>query len=224
MMPVLFNRLARLLFAVPCIALVACSLTSQAVTLPNPAVDTASTHDGTQTTVLAGGCFWGMQEVFKHVKGIKHVTSGYAGGAATTANYESVSSGATGHAEAVQIEYDPAQVTYGQILKVYFAVAHNPTELNRQGPDRGTQYRSAIFFTTAEQQRVAQSYITQIQGAKAFSSPIVTQVVPLKAFYVAEAYHQDYAMRHPYEPYIVINDLPKVANLQKQFPDLYVGK
>jgi peptide-methionine (S)-S-oxide reductase len=194
-----------------------------ASTLPNPAADAplAASH-GAAKAVLAGGCFWGVQVVFQHVKGVTHVTSGYSGGAAGSASYETVSEGNTGHAESVEITYDPAQVTYGTLLKVYFEVAHDPTELNRQGPDTGTQYRSSIFFATPEQQKVAQDYIAQLNAAKAFPKPIVTQVVPLKAFYAAEAYHQDYATLHPNQPYIAHFDLPKLANLQKELPELYV--
>jgi len=194
-----------------------------AATLPDPAADTplAVTH-GSSKAVLAGGCFWGLQAVFQHVKGVIHVTAGYSGGSADTAQYETVSTGTTGHAESVEVTYDPAQVTYGQLLKVYFEVAHNPTELNRQGPDEGTQYRSSIFYGAPEQQKVAQDYIAQLQTAKVFPRPIVTQVVPLKAFYAAEGYHQDYARLHPTQPYIAYYDLPKVANLQKELPDLYV--
>jgi peptide-methionine (S)-S-oxide reductase len=195
-----------------------------ASTLPNPAADAplAASH-GAAKAVLAGGCFWGVQVVFQHVKGVTHVTSGYSGGAAGTASYETVSEGNTGHAESVEITYDPAQVTYGTLLKVYFEVAHDPTELNRQGPDTGTQYRSSIFFATPEQQKVAQDYIAQLNAAKAFPKPIVTQVVPLKAFYAAEAYHQDYATLHPNQPYIAHFDLPKLANLQKELPELYAA-
>lgn len=194
-----------------------------ASTLPDPAADAplASSH-GSSKAVLAGGCFWGLQAVFQHVKGVTHVTAGYSGGAADTASYETVSEGNTGHAESVEVTYDPAQVTFGTLLKVYFEIAHDPTELNRQGPDAGTQYRSAIFFAAPEQQKVAQDYIAQLDAAKAFPKPIVTQVVPLKAFYAAEAYHQDYATLHPTQPYIAHYDLPKVANLQKEMPDLYV--
>jgi peptide-methionine (S)-S-oxide reductase len=162
--------------------------------------------------------------VFEHVKGVIKVTSGYSGGAANSAAYETVSEGETGHAESVQITYDPSQITYGQLLKVFFAVAHDPTELNRQGPDTGTQYRSAIFYSNEEQKRIALAYIDQLNKAKAFQRPIVTQVAALNAYYEAEAYHQDYAARHPNDAYIVINDLPKVANLRKQFPNLYVEK
>ena len=189
---------------------------------PNPTVDIALAKERTsETVVLAGGCFWGVEAVFEHVKGVFDVVSGYAGGTADTAQYETVSTGRTGHAEAVRITYDPSQVTYGQLLKVFFSVAHNPTELNRQGPDTGPQYRSAIFTTNDEQKRVARAYIEQLNAAHAFSRPIVTQVVPLPAFYAAEAYHQDYAAQNPTKPYIAIYDLPKVANLQRQLPDLY---
>ena len=177
-----------------------------------------------QTAVFAGGCFWGVEAVFEHVKGVTGVTSGYSGGSAETAQYETVSTGNTGHAEAVRITYDPSQVSYGQLLKVFFSVAHDPTELNRQGPDTGKHYRSAIFYSNEEQQRIALASIAQINQAKVFKRPVVTQVVALNAFYEAEAYHQDYAVHHPEQPYIVIHDLPKVANLRKQFPDLYVAR
>jgi peptide-methionine (S)-S-oxide reductase len=179
---------------------------------------------GTETAVLAGGCFWGVEAVFEHLKGVTRVTSGYSGGAADTAKYNAVSSGATGHAESVQISYDPSQITYGQLLKVFFSVAHDPTQLNRQGPDTGTQYRSAIFYGNDEQKKIAQAYVAQLNTAKAFPRPIVTEIVPLKAYYEAEADHQDYAVRNPTQPYIVAHDLPKVANLQRQFPELYVRK
>ncbi len=219
------RRLLRILGALPLIALSACTPSDAATPLPNPVVDTpAVAAKGTETAVLAGGCFWGVQAVFQHVKGVTRVISGYSGGAKETAEYRKVSSGTTRHAESVQITYDPSQITYGQLLKVYFSVAHNPTELNRQGPDTGTQYRSAVFFSNDAQKRVASAYIAQLEAAKVFSRHIVTQVVPLQAFYPAEAYHQDYVVHHPYEPYIVINDLPKIANLQRQFPSLYIGK
>lgn len=174
-----------------------------------------------QTAVFAGGCFWGVDAVFKHVKGVTNVESGYAGGNAATAHYEMVSEGNTGHAESVRVRFDPAQVSYQQLLQVFFAVAHDPTELNRQGPDTGTQYRSAIFYTSAEQQKAAQDYIRQLTAAHTYSSPIVTQVVPLPQFYPAEEYHQNYLALHPYQPYIVFNDMPKLGQLQKQFPGLY---
>ncbi|HEX8923024.1 MAG TPA: peptide-methionine (S)-S-oxide reductase MsrA [Pyrinomonadaceae bacterium] len=196
-----------------------------AAAIPDPAVDAPLANTkGERTAVLAGGCFWGIEAVFEHVKGVVKVTSGYAGGAAVTAHYELVSAGETGHAESVQITYDPSQVTYGQLLKIFFAVAHDPTQLNRQGPDTGTQYRSAIFYSDADQKRIAEAYIAQLTQAKVFESPIVTQVVALDAFYQAEAYHQDYATHHPNQPYIVVHDLPKVANLRKQFPNIYVSR
>jgi peptide-methionine (S)-S-oxide reductase len=196
-----------------------------ATPLPDPKIDAApAPAKGAETAVFAGGCFWGVDAVFKHVKGVSQVVSGYSGGSAETARYDVVSSGGTGHAESVRITYDPARVSYGQLLKVFFSVAHDPTELNRQGPDTGTQYRSAVFFANDEQKRVAEAYIAQLQAARAFPRPIVTQVTPLKAFYEAEAYHQDYLVRHPNQPYIVINDLPKIAELQRQLPALYVGK
>jgi len=188
--------------------------------LPDPRMD-ASQSQGDQVAVLAGGCFWGMQEVFEHVKGVKKVWAGYSGGPGNKADYEHVSDGNTGHAESVKIVYDPAKVSYGQLLKVYFSVATDPTQLNRQGPDVGTQYRSVIFYGNDEQKRIAESYIAQLGAAHAFPDPIVTQVKPLNGFFVAETYHQDYAKRHPNEPYIVFNDAPKVAHLKQQFPDLY---
>jgi peptide-methionine (S)-S-oxide reductase len=192
------------------------------IALPNPSVDAplASTP-GKQTAVLAGGCFWGIQAVFRHVKGVKEATSGYSGGSVAWPDYEEVSSGNTGHAESVKITFDPSQVSYGQLLKIFFSVAHDPTQLNRQGPDSGTQYRSVIFYGNEEQQRIAQGYIAQLEQAKLFPAPIVTQVVPLKAFYVAEGYHQNYAILHPDDPYIAINDAPKVEHLRLQLPDLY---
>lgn len=186
------------------------------------AAENTSQSAGTrQTAVFAGGCFWGVDAVFKHVKGVSRVVSGYAGGGASTAEYEVVSTGTTGHAESVEVTYDPSQVSYNDLLKVFFYAAHDPTELNRQGPDSGTQYRSAIFFTNAEQKKIADDYIAQLDQVKAFPEPIVTQVVPLKGFYPAEAYHQDYLERHPDNPYIVINDLPKLDLLREKFPQLY---
>jgi len=173
------------------------------------------------TAVFAGGCFWGVEAVFEHVKGVKSATSGYAGGDVASPSYEQVSSGDTGHAESVQVVYDPSQVSYGKLLQIFFSVAHDPTQLNRQGPDHGTQYRSAIFFRNAQQQQVAESYIKQLTAAKTFSRPIVTQVAKLRAFYQAEDYHQDYLVHHPNQLYIVINDKPKVEALRKEFPDVY---
>jgi len=193
----------------------------RATVIPPPAADAVESTGETQTVVLAGGCFWGVQAVFQHVKGVTKAVSGYAGGAKDTARYNVVSSGTTGHAESVQITYDPRQISYGRILQIYFSVAHNPTELNRQGPDEGTQYRSAIFFANPEQQRVAQAYIAQLDKAGTFRQPIVTQLTKYDAFYPAEAYHQDYATMHPENPYIYYNDLPKVENLKKVFPEVY---
>ena len=195
------------------------------VPTPDPVQDAPlAAPKGEQTAVLAGGCFWGVEAVFEHVKGVTGVVSGYAGGTAGTASYDVVSAGETGHAESVRITYDPSQITYGRLLKLFFAVAHDPTQLNRQGPDTGTQYRSAIFYTNEEQQRVARAYINQLDQAKVFGGRIVTQVTPLDSFYPAEAYHQDYAVNHPDQPYIVIHDLPKVENLRKRLPELYVVK
>jgi peptide-methionine (S)-S-oxide reductase len=174
-----------------------------------------------ETAVFSGGCFWGVDAVFKHVKGVTQVTSGYSGGSADTAQYETVSSGTTGHAESVQVIYDPSKVSYGTLLKVFFFVAHDPTELNRQGPDEGSQYRSIIFYTSEQQKKTAMSYITELDKDKAFSGPIVTEVVPLKHFYTAEDYHQDYFERHPKNPYIVFNDWSKVTKLRQQFASLY---
>jgi peptide-methionine (S)-S-oxide reductase len=194
----------------------------QAVVLPAPTVDVAAPAGaGLQTIVLAGGCFWGVQAVFQHTKGVTAAVSGYAGGDKPTAHYEMVGSGRTGHAEAVQLTYDPRQISLGKILQVYFSVAHNPTELNRQGPDVGTQYRSAIFFADDEQKRIANAYIAELGKAHAFSRPIVTQLEPLSGFYPAEDYHQDFAVLHPSYPYIVYNDLPKVENLKRLFADVY---
>jgi peptide-methionine (S)-S-oxide reductase len=190
-----------------------------AVKLPDPVLDTPV--KGMQTVVFAGGCFWGVQAVFQHAKGVISAISGYSGGAADKAHYEDVSGGDTGHAESVKVTYDPAKISYGQLLKIFMSVAHNPTELNRQGPDSGTQYRSAIFYTTEEQHAVTQAYFDQLKAAKSFSRPIVTQLVPFKAFYEAEAYHQDFATLHPDHPYIAENDLPKIANLKTFFPTVY---
>jgi peptide-methionine (S)-S-oxide reductase len=194
----------------------------KAMALPVPAVDKPlAANSGKETLVLAGGCFWGVQAVFQHVKGVISATSGYSGGDSKTAEYEIVSTGSTGHAESVKVVYDPSKITYGQLLQVFFSVALDPTELNRQGPDEGTQYRSAIFYANDEQKHIAEAYIAQINQAKVFRGPIVTQVVALKAFYPAEGYHQDYATLHPDSGYIKYNDLPKVTHLQQQFPNLY---
>jgi len=191
------------------------------VRLPAPIVDATPSAAHDEVAVFAGGCFWGIEAVFERVKGVRQVTAGYSGGAAGTAHYDAVSDGDTGHAESVRVEFDPTQVSYGTLLQVFFSVALNPTELNRQGPDRGTQYRSVIFYGNDAQKKIATDYIAQLTTAKAFAAPIVTQVVPLKAFYPAEAYHQHYYDRHPRNPYIVINDAPKVAHLQQLFPELY---
>jgi peptide-methionine (S)-S-oxide reductase len=204
------------------LAFTACSFagaTEQAVRLPDPILDTPA--KGMQTVVFAGGCFWGVQAVFQHSKGVMSAISGYSGGSADKAKYELVSGGDTGHAESVKVTYDPTKISYGQLLKIFMSVVHNPTELNRQGPDTGTQYRSAIFYTSADQQKVTEAYLEQLKAAKSFSKPIVTQVAPLKAFYDAEAYHQDYATLHPDQPYIAENDLPKVDNLKTMFPAIY---
>ena len=196
-----------------------------ATPLPPPAVDLpAAAGAGLQTAVFAGGCFWGVEGVFRHVKGVKTAVSGYAGGTAATATYDAVSSGGTRHAEAVEVTFDPAQVTYGQLLRVFFSVAHDPTQRNRQGPDVGPQYRSAIFFVGEDQKRVAQDYVRQLTEAKAFARPIATEVVPLPKFYPAEGYHQNYMALNPMQPYIVMHDAPKLVALKAQFPALYTGK
>ncbi len=197
------------------------SAASDVVRLPAPTVDAAKATQGDETAVLAGGCFWGIEAVFEHVKGVRKVVAGYSGGNAATASYDQVSDGDTGHAESVRIQFDPKQVSYGTLLQVFFSVALDPTELNRQGPDSGTQYRSVVFYGSDEQKKIATGYIAQLTAAKAFPAPIVTQVVPLKAFYPAEAYHQHYFSEHPDNPYIVINDAPKVAHLKQLFPALY---
>ena len=199
----MFRSLTRSLAIFSLALVAACSSSRAAVRVPDPAVDTPlAKTSGSATLVLGGGCFWGVQGVFQHVKGVTSVTSGYSGGAANTAEYETVSSGSTGHAESVKIVYDPSKVSLGQLLKVFFSVAHDPTELNRQGPDDGTQYRSVIFYGDDEQKRIAQAYINQLNQAKVFDGPIVTQLTALKGFYPAEAYHQDYLKQHPNQPYI----------------------
>lgn len=194
-----------------------------AVVIPPPTLDEI-TQARSETAVFAGGCFWGVQGVFQHVKGVQKAVSGYAGGAANTAEYERVSEGDTGHAESVQVTFDPTQVSYGSLLQIYFSVAHNPTELNRQGPDSGTQYRSALFPVNADQQKVAQAYIAQLDAAHAYSKPIVTKLESYSGFYPAEDYHQDFLTEHPSYPYIVINDMPKVANLKQVFAQRYQEK
>ena len=223
-----FSRFSLCAAAVGALALaafaVAPSLAAEdAVVIPAPAVDVQAS-DGIQTAVLAGGCFWGVQGVFQHTLGVVNAVSGYAGGSKTTADYTMVSTGTTGHAESVQIKYDPNKISYGKILQIFFSVAHDPTQLNRQGPDSGTQYRSAIFTTSDEQRKVADAYVAQLNAAKTYKKPIVTKISPLEGFFPAEAYHQDYLTLHPTQPYIAYNDIPKVENLKKIFADNYIEK
>ncbi len=209
-------------FSVILVTAVALAYGASHAVLPAPATDiSTSTTTGKQTAVFSGGCFWGMEAVFEHLKGVSSVVSGYSGGSAVTASYEVVSSGTTGHAESIKVTYDPSQISYEQLLKVYFLVAHDPTELNRQGPDAGTQYRSAIFFANDAQKSIAQAYIDQLNKAHTFPKPIVTQLVPLKSFYAAEGYHQHFIDLHPDNPYVVVNDLPKLRSLRQQFPNIY---
>jgi len=196
---------------------------STAVSLPDPQVDDPLANSSSKASlVIAGGCFWGIEEIYQHVRGVTDAVSGYSGGSAQSANYALVSLGTTGHAESVKVSYDPSKITYGQLLKIFFAVAHDPTQKGGQGPDVGTEYRSVIFFADERQQKIAAAYIAQLTSAGAFKRSITTQVVPLTAFYEAEAYHQDYARHNPTQPYIVFNDLPKVEALKKQFPQVYV--
>jgi peptide-methionine (S)-S-oxide reductase len=195
-----------------------------AVVLAAPAEDSAKAPGAPQTAVLSGGCFWGVQGVFEHVRGVKRVIAGYAGGEKGTAHYDTVSMGSTGHAESVKIIFDPAELSYGQILQIAFSVVHDPTQLNRQGPDVGTQYRSSIFYADESQRHIAEAYIAQLNQSHVFAKPIVTRVDPLKGFYPAEDYHQDYLVHNPDQPYIAINDLPKIENLKRVFPDLYVNR
>lgn len=204
--------------------LAATTLACSAAKLPSPETDIKAPAAKSATAVFAGGCFWGVEAVFERLKGVSSAVSGYAGGTKKNPDYEQVSSGRTGHAESVKVTFDPSVISYGQLLQVFFSVAHDPTTLNRQGPDEGTQYRSAIFFSDEEQKRVADAYIKQLTDAKAFHRPIVTQVAPLSAFYAAESYHQHYFDQHPNEPYIVYNDRPKVEELKKQFPELLAKK
>jgi len=223
MFTVFQKSFAAVTLAALCVA--GCGSSSSAATLPDPMVDAAKTADKrTATAVFAGGCFWGIEAVFKHVKGVTSAVSGYACGSAKTAHYEIVGTGLTGHAESVEVTYDPSQISYGQLLRVFFSVAHDPTQLNRQGPDVGTQYRSVIFYADPDQKRIAQAYIDQLSSAKVFAQPIVTQLTPLSAFYRAEDYHQDYLARHPESMYIVINDLPKLNHLRQEFPQFYVSR
>jgi peptide-methionine (S)-S-oxide reductase len=217
---------AILFLLLPLAGFIGCnSANATSVSLPAPELDAKLASSPVEkTAVVAGGCFWGIQAVFQHVKGVTSAVSGYSGGAAETANYERVCSGDTGHAESVKVTYDASKLTYGELLRIFFSVAHDPTELNRQGPDSGSQYRSAIFYADDEQKRIAEAYITQLDKARAFPDAIVTQVVPLKGFYPAEGYHQDYATNHPHQPYIMIYDAPKVTNLRKLFPEMYAGE
>ena len=223
-----FRRLSLCAAAIGALAITAFAVAplraaEDAVVIPAPAADLPAS-DGTQTVVVAGGCFWGVQGVFQHTAGVVNAVSGYAGGSKSTAEYDVVSTGATGHAESVQIKYDPKKISYGKILQIFFSVVHDPTQLNRQGPDSGTQYRSAIFTTSNEQKKVADAYIAQLDAAKVYRKPIVTKVGPLEGFYPAEAYHQDYLTLHPNQPYIAYNDIPKVENLKKVFAENYIEK
>jgi peptide-methionine (S)-S-oxide reductase len=223
-----FSRLSLCAAAVGALAIAAFAIApsraaEDAVIIPAPATDVKAA-DGIQTAVLAGGCFWGVQGVYQHTAGIINAVSGYAGGTKASANYNMVSSGGTGHAEAVEIKYDPKKISYGKILQIFFSVVHDPTQLNRQGPDSGTQYRSAIFTTSDEQKKIAEAYIAELNAAKVYKKPIVTKIGPLEAFYAAEAYHQDYLTLHPNQPYIAFNDIPKVENLKKIFADNYIEK
>jgi peptide-methionine (S)-S-oxide reductase len=199
------------------------SFVLSATSQPSPAVDENKSAKTSETVVLAGGCFWGVEAVFDAINGVSDAVSGYAGGSQENAHYEIVSSGTTGHVESVQITFDPSRISFGQLLKVYFSVAHDPTELNRQGPDEGTQYRSEIFYTSDEQKRVAEAYIQQLNSAKVFHGPIVTKVAPLQAFYSAEDYHQDFVAKNPHQPYVARYDVPKVARLRAEFPELLKG-
>ena len=216
----MFNRGVRYRVTLVASALaIACGVAVMgASAFPDPVQDAKTPGAGAQTAVLAGGCFWGVEGVFERLKGVSDVVSGYAGGGKSTASYMTVSTGTTGHAESVKITYDPNVISYGQLLKIFFAIAHDPTELNRQGPDEGTQYRSSIFYANEEQKQIATAYIKQLGDAKVFRRPIVTTVVPLEAFYPAEAYHQNFLVRNPTYPYIVYNDLPKVKHLEQEFP------
>ncbi len=218
-------RIAAAVLVVGVVVFLYAGATKAAPKGPIPAAKTddalASAH-GKAKAVFAGGCFWGTQSVFERVKGVVDTTAGYAGGSAATATYDQVTTETTGHAESVEVIYDPAKITYGELLRIFFAVAHDPTQLNRQGPDVGTSYRSAIFYVNDDQKRIAQAYIAQLDAAKAFAKPIVTEVTPLKGFYAAEAYHQDYALHNPDNPYILVCDRPKIEALKQEFPELFV--
>ena len=215
-------RLSRWIGAVALVLISASAFAAEeAVVIPAPLFDNSKAAGPPQTAVVAGGCFWGVHGVYQHVRGTRQVLSGYSGGTKATADYETVSRGASGHAESVEIRFDPQELSYGEILQIYFSVAHDPTQLNRQGPDTGTQYRSAIFYADESQKRIAEAYIAQLERAKVFRRPIVTRVERLTAFYPAEDYHQDFLIKNPSYPYIVINDLPKIANLKTVFPVRY---
>ena len=204
-----------------------CGLRAETINraIPAPALDTpASEAKSSEVAVLAGGCFWGLQGMFEHVKGVTRVVAGYSGGSAATAHYEIVGTETTGHAESVEITFDPKQITYGQLLQLYFSVAHDPTQLNRQGPDSGPSYRSEIFYASPTQERIARAYVEQLTKAKVFASPIVTKIEPFKAFFAAEDYHQDYLIHNPRQPYIVFNDLPKIDALKRVYPEMYRDK
>jgi peptide-methionine (S)-S-oxide reductase len=218
------SRSPRRIFLLSLLALIFCAGCEAATNSPLPAASTdtpLAKTPGKQTAVFAGGCFWGVQSVFERVKGVVATTAGYSGGSARTATYAQVTTETTGHAESVQVVYDPSKITYGQLLRIFFSVAHDPTQLNRQGPDVGTSYRSAIFYSNEDQHRIAAAYIAQLDSAKVFAGPIVTQVVPLKGFYDAESYHQDYALHNPNNPYILVCDRPKIGALKQQFPELF---
>ena len=223
-----FSRLSTCAAAIGALAIAAFAVApsraaEEAVMIPAPGIDVKSA-EGIQTAVIAGGCFWGVQGVFQHTAGVVNAVSGYSGGSKATANYTMIGTGATGHAESVEIKYDPKKISYGKILQIFFSVVHDPTQLNRQGPDSGTQYRSAIFTTSDEQKKVAEAYIAELNAAKVYKKPIVTKVGPLEAFYAAEDYHQDYLTLHPNQPYIAYNDIPKVENLKKIFAENYIEK
>ena len=228
MSPRPFSRLSLCAAAIGALAIASLAVapsraSEQAVIIPAPTTDVQAT-DGIQTAVLAGGCFWGVQGVYQHTAGVLNAVSGYSGGSKATANYTMIGTGTTGHAEAVEIKYDPKKISYGKILQIFFSVVHDPTQLNRQGPDTGTQYRSAIFTVNDEQKKVAEAYVAQLNAAKVYKKPIVTKVGPLQAFYRAEDYHQDYLTLHPNQPYIVFNDIPKIENLKKVFAENYIEK
>ena len=223
-----FSRLSLCAAAIGALAIASLAVapsraSEEAVIIPAPTTDVQAA-DGIQTAVLAGGCFWGVQGVYQHTAGVLNAVSGYSGGSKATANYTMIGTGTTGHAEAVEIKYDPKKISYGKILQIFFSVVHDPTQLNRQGPDTGTQYRSAIFTVNDEQKKVAEAYIAQLNAAKMYRKPIVTKVGPLQAFYPAEDYHQDYLTLHPNQPYIVFNDIPKIENLKKVFAENYIEK